>query len=208
MSAGLTPLEPGISYHIFNHAAGNEDIFKTDKNYVTFLLGFKTYMYPYADLMCYSLMKNHFHLVVRFRSHKIISDLINNAYKTLTTGKLNIISDEKMTLFLSQQFSNYFNSYAKSFNKENHRLGALFKRAFRRNPILTEHYMKKLIRYIHQNPVKDGFSRTIEEWKYSSYNSILSLNKTLIPRLDVLEMFGDVENFIYYHKQNDEGFEF
>jgi len=68
--------------------------------------------------------------------------------------------------------------------------------------------MMRLIRYIHQNPINDGFTRTIEDWKYSSYNSILSINPTLLPRLDILELFGDLENFIFYHKQNDAGFEY
>jgi len=208
MSKALIPLEPGVSYHIFNHSVGNENIFRTDKNYLSFLKGFKTYMFPYADLMCYCLMRNHFHLIVRFRSHDEIEEFINNADKTLVNGKLKVISDEKLTLLLSQQFSNYFNSYAKAYNMENFRRGALFKRAFRRIPIQTDDYMKRLIRYIHQNPVNDSFASTIEEWKYSSYNSILSINHTLIPRMDVIELFGDLENFIFYHQQNDAGFEY
>jgi putative transposase len=165
-------------------------------------------MYPYADLMCYCLMRNHFHLIVRFRSYDEISDLIIKADITLVPGKLNVISDEKLTLFLSQQFSNYFNSYAKAYNMENFRRGALFKRAFRRIPIQTDDYMMRLIRYVHQNPVSDCLAKTIEEWKYSSYSSILSINPTLIPRTEILELFGDLENFIFYHKQTDTGVEF
>ncbi len=143
MSEPLAPHEPDNCYHIYNHAVGNEDIFKTDKNYFSFLSGFKKYVSPYADLMCYCLMKNHFHLVVRFRSTNEISDLMNKANLSLVPNKMVAISSEQIILFLSQQFSKYFNSYAKAFNKENFRRGALFERAFHRKAVITDDYLKK-----------------------------------------------------------------
>src|ERR1017187_553454 len=175
MSESLVILESDHTYHIYNHAVGNENIF---------------------------------HFVVRIRSFEVISKLINKPDELISVSKMKILSTEEIALFLSQQFSNYFNSYAKAYNNENYRRGALFKRAFRREPVLTSDYLKRLIRYIHQNPVKDGFASEIGVWKYTSYNSILSSNPTLIPRNDVIELFGDLENFIFYHKQNDAGFEY
>jgi REP element-mobilizing transposase RayT len=208
MAEPLQSLEPDRCYHIYNHAVGSENLFRSDKNYISFLAGFKKHILPVADLLSYALMKNHFHFVVRFRSYDEITAVMKKQDLTLVPNKIVIISSEQIILFLSRQFSNYFNSYAKSLNKENFRRGALFERAFHRKNVVTDEYLKKLIRYIHQNPVKDGFAATIEEWKYSSYNSIISLNPTLIVRQDVLDLFGDNENFIFYHKQNETGFEY
>jgi putative transposase len=208
MSESLVILESDKCYHIYNHAVGNENIFNTDRNYQAFLKGFTIYIFPFADLLCYALMKNHFHLVVRFRSFDEISKLINKPDEFVLASKIKVISTEEIALFLSQQFSNYFNSYAKAYNNENYRRGALFKRAFRREPVLTDDYLKRLIRYIHRNPVKDRFATVIGEWKYTSYKSILSLNPTLIPRNDVIELFGDLDNFIFYHQQNETGFDY
>jgi REP element-mobilizing transposase RayT len=153
-------------------------------------------------------MKNHFHFVVRFRSHDEITELINEMDLKLNRNKIIDRSPEEVVLFLSQQFSNYFNSYARILNKERFRRGALFERAFHRKNVATEEYLKKLIRYIHQNPVNDGFAIKIEDWKYSSYNSILSISPTLVARHDVIELFDDLENFVFYHQQNGAGFEY
>ena len=38
-----------------------------------------------------------------------------------------------------------------------------------------------------------------EDWKYSSYNSLLSEKPTLLERVEVINWFGDIENFIFMH---------
>lgn len=58
-------------------------------------------------------------------------------------------------------------------------------------------YLQRLICYVHQNPVEAGFVFQPEQWKYSSYNAIVSSNQTLVARQEVIELFGDLENFIY-----------
>ncbi len=60
-------------------------------------------------------------------------------------------------------------------------------------------YLRKLICYIHQNPVKAGFSNKCDDWKYSSYQALVGLQQTLIPRKEIINLFGDLQNFIYCH---------
>jgi hypothetical protein len=38
------------------------------------------------------------------------------------------------------------------------------------------------------------------DWKFSSYNAIISKNDTMLCRSEVIEWFNDVENFIYIHQ--------
>src|SRR5580704_1412930 len=114
MAEPLQSLEPDRCYHIYNHAVGNENLFRSDKNYVSFHAGFKKHILPVADLLCYCLMKNHFHFVIRFRSHEDITTFMNKQDLTLVPNKIVVISSEQIILFLSKQFSNYFNSYAKA----------------------------------------------------------------------------------------------
>ena len=71
---------------------------------------------------------------------------------------------------------------------------------FKRKRIKDDKYLVKLVHYIHYNPVEAGLTDNPEEWKYSSYNAILSGRPTLILRNEVIEWFGDKENFIYCHK--------
>lgn len=40
------------------------------------------------------------------------------------------------------------------------------------------------------------------DWKFSSYNSILSDKETLVCREQVIDWFGDKEAFIKFHLEN------
>ena len=101
--------------------------------------------------------------------------------------------------FVMQQFSNFFNCYTKSFNKKHNRKGALFIDYLRRTLISDEEYLRNMVLYIHQNPIHHKICNRLEDWKYSSYNSILSEKLTLLERGEVINWFGDLENFIFMH---------
>ena len=69
----------------------------------------------------------------------------------------------------------------------------------------NEDYLKTCIVYIHNNPVKHGFVKSVEEYKWSSYNNLISVMDTFLEREFVLDFFGGKENFIRYHGINAEG---
>ena len=198
MAEARIPLESDKYFHIYNHAIGDELFFKNDSNYLYFLENFKYYISPFADLLCYCLMQNHFHFVIRFHSSENINEELFQR-KMLKSSTLTSIQISK---FLSRQFSNYFNKYAKSYNIQVHRRGSLFKRAFMRNQINSDIYLLRLIRYVHLNPIKDNLVDIPSEWKFSSYNAFLSTKPTMIIRDEVISLFDNLDNFIYYHKQN------
>jgi putative transposase len=112
-------------------------------------------------------------------------------------------SDSSGTLekFLSKQFANLFSSYTQSFNKLNGRRGSLFLKNFSRKEVSNDLYLKQLVVYIHNNPVHYGFKAVPEEWKNSSYNTLLGTEKTTLMRDFVIGLFDDKENFIYVHQQ-------
>lgn len=105
--------------------------------------------------------------------------------------------------FVMQQFSNFFNCYTKSFNKKHNRKGALFIDYLRRTLISDEEYLRNMVLYIHQNPIHHKICNRLEEWKYSSYNSLLSQKPTLLEREEVINWFEDLENFIVMHTTNN-----
>lgn len=57
-------MEPGQSYHIYNHANGIEQIFQDEENYRFFLKQYAKYLGGVVDTYAYCLMPNHFHLLV------------------------------------------------------------------------------------------------------------------------------------------------
>ncbi|WP_229313024.1 hypothetical protein [Larkinella terrae] len=108
---------------------------------------------------------------------------------------------DKLFVQLSKQFSNFFNAYSKAYNKRFERKGALFLNQFKRKEVTDDRYYTRLIYYIHQNPVKHGFSRKISSWPYSSFRLLISEKTTLLCRNEVLDWFGGREIFIDFHER-------
>jgi hypothetical protein len=100
----------------------------------------------------------------------------------------------------SQYFSNLFNSYAKSLNRKYNRTGSLFQERYKRKLVDSDKYFLNLIHYIHFNPQKHGFVKNFRDWKFSSYNAMLSEKPTDLKRKDVLDWFSGKDEFIEYHK--------
>jgi hypothetical protein len=109
--------------------------------------------------------------------------------------------DNPKTIDPSRQFSHLFNAYTQAINKRNNRTGSLFETSFKRKLVTTEKYFRLLIFYIHNNPVHHGFVKQISLYPWSSYDSVISKKPTKLKREEVIEQFGDLENFIFYHNQ-------
>jgi len=185
-------LEPDSFYHIYNRANGNEKLFASKENYRFFLKRYKDLISPIADLFVYCLMPNHFHFLVRIKSEEELR----------TFPKFEKL--EKLPLALSKNFSNLFSSYTQAYNNQQGRSGSLFMKNFKRKPILNEVYLRKLIHYIHYNPVNHNYCTDIEEWEFCSYNTIITSKPTILKREEVISYFDDLENFVYCHKHPPE----
>jgi hypothetical protein len=70
--------------------------------------------------------------------------------------------------------------------------------------VSSEIYFQQLIFYIHNNPVHHGFVEKISLYPWSSYETIISNKPTRLKRNDVIVLYGDAENFIYYHDQEQD----
>lgn len=151
------PLETGVYYHIYNRGNGGENVFREPRNYDYFFVKYAEHLEPYVELCAYCLLKNHFHLLVQIKD---VTD-VTGLQRPVTSGK---------TRDAAQAFSNWFNAYAKGYNKTYARYGSLWQRPFRRIPILTESYLFNVVRYIHRNPQKHGFVKDFRDWEYSSYH--------------------------------------
>ncbi len=183
----MTPLEPDSYYHIFNRANGNEKIFRSSNNYNFFLRKYTKHIVPISDTFCYCLMPNHFHFLIRIKNESEIVNLPN--YRP----------NQAIHIFLSKQFSNLFSSYTQAFNKQMGRKGSLFMRPFKRKPVKDESYLRKLTHYIHHNPIEAGLCKTPENWKYSSFNTLISNKPTLLKREEVIRNFDELDNFLSIH---------
>ena len=82
-------------YHIYNHANGNENLFREQKNYEYFLEKYKQHINPIAETIAWCLMPNHFHLLVKIKTEEEIvstsfsaSPKFGNLEKLEKSGKL------------------------------------------------------------------------------------------------------------------------
>ena len=177
----LSKLVPEKTYNIFNRANGSERLFLSADNYQFFLRKYEQYISPISNTYCYCLMPNHFHFLVKIKEEDVLKEYFK--------AKKNLQGFENLEGLLSQQFSNFFNAYAKAFNKQQKRNGSLFSRPYKRKIINDEKYSKKLIHYIHHNPIEAGLANSLDSWKYSSYKTLISINKTLLLREEILDYF-------------------
>ena len=177
-------------YHIYNKAIGSELLFRTEDDYYFFLQELDRFILPVAEIFSYCLIPNHFHFLIYTRQEEDIKQRLKKK------------SFENERNPIHQSFSNFFNSYSKSFNKAHKRSGRLFLYPFKRILVDKEDYLLSMINYIHRNPIHHGLVKNFSDWKYSSYNSILSDKPTKIERTYIIQLFGSIEEFVVFHEQN------
>jgi len=66
-------------------------------------------------------------------------------------------------------------SYTRAINKQEHRTGSLFQQNSKAKllPAKDNNYHFICFQYIHQNPLKAGLCRRMEDWEFSSFSEYL-----------------------------------
>jgi putative transposase len=190
----IQPLEYDSYYHIYNRGINGENLFYDEDNFEHFLRKYDEYIDPIAETYAWCLLKNHFHFSVRFFSEDEIGFI-------KPKEKDNRVFKKKKKYNPSRQFANLFDAYAKAFNTRYKRTGGLFETPFRRIKIDNDNYLKNLIYYIHNNPVKHGFVDKIIDYPWSSYNTLISEKPTKIKRETVLGWFSSKSEFVEFHNR-------
>lgn len=106
-------------------------------------------------------------------------------------------------------------SYVYYFNKKYKRVGHLFQDRFKSEIVEQDSYILSLARYIHQNPVKAGMVKKMDDYKWSSYNCYLNEDNYFAKMLDtdtVLGLFSEDRKtamkkfWEYMNKESEETF--
>ena len=159
-------------YHIYNRGNNYENIFYNKSDYVYFLKKYDEYMSDHLQTFTFCLLPNHFHFLI----------------KTLDNSEI-----------ISEQFRIFFKTYAEKINKQTGRSGSLFLKPFKRKIITEDNYLKRMIFYIHYNPVHHKISKTFEDYEWSSYKRILDTRKSGLEKEEVLKLFNGREGYIEFH---------
>jgi putative transposase len=98
------------------------------------------------------------------------------------------------------------NGYTQAFNRRYGHSGTLFQGRYGRILVGSDEYLRHLCRYIHANPVKDGFALRPELWPYSNYadwvgerRGVLldqaARQRQAVEQAFMAEFFGPVERY-------------
>lgn len=169
-------LKYGSYYHIYNKGVNGENIFINSSDYEHFIRQSEIYILIVADIIAWSLVKNHFHFVVRIKKEDEIGYL-NSKYsksESMIQKWQTFKPNQKYSNFLKKpipanQFQHLFNAYARWFNIKHDREDSLFIQNYKKIEVLNTKYLKNLIAYVHNNPVKHGFVEHHLEYPWTSF---------------------------------------
>lgn len=179
-----TPLVTGEIYHVFNRGVARLPIFEDKRDYNRFLETLYYYQFQgpkpqfsqikrfkdlnfeknqkIVEIICYCLMPNHYHFMIKQLQDNGISEFIN---------KLS-------------------NSYTKYFNTRHERVGPLLQGQFKAVRVETEEQLLHLSRYIHLNPIVSFLFKDLREYFYSSYLAFIDVRQDKICTKElVISMF-------------------
>jgi putative transposase len=212
----IEPIEYGYYYHIYNKGIDGMDLFRSDDNYSCFMELYFKYTEQVVDTYVWCLMKNHFHFLVRIKDEDEMGVYVFENNSSRSGGLWKVVSKEDLPEFAepgrvekkrtipSRQLAHCFNAYAKLYNNSYNRTGSLFEKPFKRKLVESEDYLRRLVFYIHHNPVHHNVTDTIIEYPWSSYLDIIKPSETKLKRKEVIDWFDDVGNFISYHRHEYE----
>ncbi len=207
----MAEIEYGNYYHVYNRGINKTNLFDKEKDYLHFLELIQKYLLLIADIYCYVLMKNHFHILVRIKEIDEIDFLAQGTnikssekWKTFKSTDTEIIKTHNQKLKKPvpyRQFSHLFNSYTKWFNHKYNRTGSLFEKNNRKKEVDNEEYLKHLVFYIHHNPIHHKFAKDYIDYPWVSYNLFTENKSSFLDKDTVVEWFDDLDNFIYFHQE-------
>lgn len=137
-------LPAGYVYHVLNRANGRLRIFGKSADFLALeaIVAEAMRRYP-VDVCGYCIMGNHWHMLVRPRQDKVLSDFMR-----------------WVTLTHTQRWHGAHGTAG---------IGHLYQGRFKSFPIQGEHYYLTAVRYIEANPLRAGLVKDAGQWAWSSY---------------------------------------
>ena len=124
-----------------------------------------------VDIICYCLMPNHFHFLLKQKR------------------------DGGITEFISK----LSNSYTKYFNVKNERVGPLLQGEFKSVHVDTDEQLIHLSRYIHLNPLVGYVTKNLDDYRWSSYPEYTGeVDRKTCAKEIVLDLFKSKEDYINF----------
>lgn len=183
MSYRIIPFANGEYYHLYNRGLEKQNLFASNREYSRFIKAIFYYqiqspkpkfsmrngpkMFPIdaskkiVDILCYCLMPNHFHLLVRQIQEGGISEFMRKISESTTKYR----------------------------NTKHNRQGPLFQGAFKAVHIETDEQLIHVSRYIHLNPLVALIIKDLKLYPWSSYPTFIGLDNQSVFKEEILSFF-------------------
>ena len=134
----------GHYYHVLNRGNAKQQIFFDESDYRMFesvlLLGIKKFG---IDVYAYCVMPNHFHLVL----------------KTLSDGEMG-----RFMQWITLTHTSWVHAKNNSVG-----YGHIYQGRYKSFIIEDDEYLKAVLRYVEQNPLRAGLVESLETWAWTSF---------------------------------------
>lgn len=191
MPGRTVPLVNGGFYHLYNRGTEKRDVFLQPRDYKRFRQTLYYYQFQgpkpkfsnfaksnltsfkpdpdkkLVDIICYTLMPNHFHFLVKQ------------------------LQDNGISIFMSQ----LLNSYTKYFNTKYIRVGPLCQGAYKAVLVETDEQLLHLSRYIHLNPVVSKITNDLDDYYWSSYSEYINGQGNICAVDEILNFFPSNQKY-------------
>lgn len=206
MPGRLEPLITGEFYHVFNRGINHQETFLSDRNYLRAIQALHFYRHSdlqiklsrFLDysptrqkeftallfgcecevkILCFCLMPNHFHLLLKQEKDGGISKFLGN----------------------------FQNSYTRYFNSVNERDGSLFLDQFKAVRIESQEQLVHVSRYIHLNPYTGFVAKSANElfsYQWSSLSEYLGGGSSGISTKEVMGSFKHANSYRQFILEN------
>lgn len=132
---------PGFPHHVVQRGNNRGDVFLNDEDRAVYLFLLKKYSERWSSaILCYCLMPNHVHLLVR--------PSLEGSLQKMMQG---------LTL-----------CYTQHVNRKYRRTGRLWESRYHSCMVDQEEYLWAVTRYIEQNPVRAALAKNAQDYRYSS----------------------------------------
>jgi putative transposase len=156
----------GALYHVYARGNRRDRIFRDEADYLAYLDDLRALSTEMGiDVIAFCLMPNHSHLCIQ----------TNKAPLSTFMHRLNT-------------------RQSKRFNLKYGVNGHLHEGRYRAILVDERPYLLRLVRYIHQNPIRASLTHALAAWPYSSHREYLA-SDSWIARQRVLAIFADLKAF-------------
>lgn len=205
--------ETGHLYHIYNQGNNRQKIILDRENYLFFLRKIQKHILPFADILAWCLMPNHFHLMVHVNQVEVELTPGATPSRARSSSAVTTPSRARNEMSFNKSIGIMLASYTRAINKQQDWSGSLF-RSETKAVCLTEvngispgwitnmgiteftdndpdvQYPNVCFSYILYNPVKDGLVQRPDDWEFSSYSDFIGTRKGNLINRNRIKEFG------------------